>query len=184
MSELIHVPFVVLTERAFNHAQSKGILDIQPDRDQMLAVGQLTETGADYLPDITVLRDYSLTNFDVSYKNAPVDYQYLPSSELAVQERGQQTISAGGLRQHTAETAKKLIELSVSNWDRLGEEFVKGIEESKTLEKGNPGQVVDRAANAFGWLLSGLLRDPQINSASNQHVLQGRNLQPYAITRK
>jgi hypothetical protein len=188
-SEIIQIPSVLLTERAFESAQDEGILNIQPNRDHMLAIGQITDTGDVYVPDITILRQHNLINWDALYSSAPADYRYFPATELNVQERGKVYVSAGGLRQHMLNSdSRKIMELTVKDWGALGEAFASVIEDSKMIgqsQEGNhPKAYLDHAVSALGWLTSNLFNAPELASPQTQRIKNAAGLHPYIITRR
>lgn len=184
MHEIIQVPSVVLTERAFEWARSEGILDVQPNHDLMLAIGQITNTGTEYLPDITVLRHHvPLGQWDVNYDSAPPELPYIPSRELSVTERGLQFVSAGNLRRHIHDTGKTLLQLTVQDWDKLGEALAEEIEMSKTRGKEHPKQGSDLIVGALGEAASRLFGNKPI-TPRQKRIDQAGSLQPYTIKRQ
>lgn len=182
-AELIQLPPVVLTERAFANAQAADIIGIQPDRDAMVAIGQATETGTDWLPDMTIIREHHTLRWDVLFKDAAPATPYLPASELTVTERRLQGVTAGGLREHIRTSGKKLVELTVRDWGALGAALAEAIEEARTGSKG-PGEVSDRVVDALGWFVSEVTRQPFLASPSQKRIRAARGIQPYTITRR
>lgn len=183
MHEIIQVPSVVLTERAFEWARSEGILDVQPNHDLMLAIGQITETGTDYLPDITVLRLHTPVEWDVSYQSAKPEQRYIPSRELSVTERGLQFVSARNLREHVQQAGKTLLELTVQDWDKLGEALTEKIEMAKTRTKEHPAQGSDLIIGALGGVAGKLFGGKPLTQRQ-RNIGQGATLKPYTITRR
>lgn len=181
--EIMQVPSVLLTERAFKSAQDEGIVTIQPNRDHMLAISQITDTGDVYVPDITILRQHNQTNWDMLYRNAPTDYRYTSSAQLGVHEHNLPYVSAGGLRDHMIRAeGKKILELTVRDWDALGAAFADAVEQSKTIGASNLEQIADYVAGGLG-LVGRLFDVPKLMSPHEKRVRQVANLHPYIITR-
>lgn len=185
--ELTQVPPVVLSERAFDWAQREGIIDIQPDAEQMHAAGNLTQTGDTYLPDVTVLRDGSTfrkQDWDISLLEGTAlnGALYAPSSQLAIPKAEVQTVTAAGLRSY-ASTGKKLVELTVLDWDGLGERLVRAIEERKS-ETGGASEGFIRLSNAVGEVATGIGRLLGRGPASGREtrIAKARTLRPYTVT--
>lgn len=183
--ELMKVPTVLLTESAFKQAHGAGITGIEPNRDHMMAIGMITETGDTFVPDITIMRAYGATRseWDVNYKDADPSHRYFPATELSVLEREKQYVSAGGLRVHSHEASKKILELTVKDWDALGEAYTEAIYNTKGHDGSNPLDLVStpvaKAANLIGRALN--LRE--IQTPRMRHMEQAKNLQPYIIKR-
>lgn len=180
--ELMKVPSVLLTERAFEQAQDAGIVGIEPNRDHMMAIGQITETGDTYIPDITIMRAYgaSRNEWDVNYKDADPSLRYFPATELGVLEREKQYVSAGGLRVHSHDAGKKILELTVKDWDVLGETLVDAIHNTTGHSGKNIGDLV---FTPLAKLLERSQNLPKIPTPRMRHMEQARNLQPYIIKR-
>src|SRR5205823_4123063 len=94
-AEVMPIPSVVLTPQAFGKAREANITAIEPDYDAMRAIGEVTATGDDWLPDVTVIREHrplgqSDINFDTAHPMTP----YFLASELGVRERPLQVVTA------------------------------------------------------------------------------------------
>ncbi|HEV7453977.1 MAG TPA: hypothetical protein VGO07_01835 [Candidatus Saccharimonadales bacterium] len=174
---------VVLTPQAFGKAQEANITAIEPDYDAMRAIGEVTATGQDWLPDITVIREHRpLGQHDINFNTARPTAPYFLASELAVRERSLQVVTASGLRRHLGDTGKKLVELTVRDWDGLGEILAEAILNTRMSGNGQE-QVLDRVTDALSWFVSQVIHEPMLESPNRRKIQAARGIRPYTITR-
>jgi hypothetical protein len=185
-SELIQAPQVVLSERAFEHAQNAGIAGIAHNLDGMLTVCQITEMGSEYIPDLTIIRDGkgSVFNWDKTYKNAPDTFPYAPSYELDKAERST-SVSAGNLRAHQLQTGKTILELTVKDWDGLGEELAGELawqmKEAQNLAASKPEQGAGLAQDATAWF-GRIFNAPTMSNRDRAVAAARAGAQPYTVS--
>jgi len=178
--DLIQVPSVVLTQRAFMSAHEAGITDIAPNPEVLQAIGEITQTAMQFAPDITVMRAFGRTPaaWEKEHTDVPDRFRYFPASELAATERGLQIVSAGNIGRPTTETGKTVLNLAVKDWDHLGDALAETIEEAKTQGKSFLDQGPELVINA----ILGIGGDVG-SSPAQMRRKRAAELQPYYLTR-
>lgn len=184
--EITQVPDVVLSQRAFESAQEAGITGIVANRDTMLAIGQITQTGTKYVPDLTVMRKFSWNSaeWEKELTEAAAATRYFPPSELTVVERDKQFVTAGSLRSYQQAGGKTILNLAVKDWDQLGDALAETIEQAEKF--GQPrsfGGFLRHAVDAVGGISEMVTRKPGV-SPMGMHRCQAAGLQPYHLTRR
>lgn len=175
--ELIQIPDVVLTKRLFERAHQEGITGITPDLSAIQAIGELTGVGAEFLPDITVLRQYDRS--DVNFNQAPDDTRYWPATDLSVRERDTFYISKHNLSEHARIASKTILQLTVKDWDNLGQELADQIHIAQRAKQGYAAH----ASAGLGGFFGTMLGIKSLNTSKQKQERQARDYQPYTIHR-
>jgi len=170
-------PSVVLTPRAFHAAENDGIIGVEPNLDVMREIGELAGATEVYVPDLTVIRWYHRTHWDTCFSTAPPSYMY----HVAHPSDSAEKMSAAALRRGIEQqNSTASIELTVNDWNSLGETYAQQVLNTVVASKGFGAEQAVHYISGVGGILARAFGIGGLYESPEQRLSrQVQGLQPY-----